>query len=1183
MSNRSIHFVISGDAKGLISASHAGVTEIEKLNKAADRMADKLGKADGGARAMAVLESAVKKLGGASQLTDQQLSMVQERLGRLQSIGAKVPQELAGIAASMERAATAGRVFGAAQGELASRAQGLAGALGPLGGALTAIGPAGLAAAAGIGALVVAGGALGAFIASAVEKAVSFGSTFQTMSDNTDVAASKLQAIAGSLGIGMDGVEAFAGGLKKLNIELLQVGAQDKFGQLGLNVQQLLAMNPEERFAAVAQAITELGTDAERAAASQELLGKSMPLATLRDFADLQEKMARSEALGLTLDDGTTAQLKDLSDAAEQLGQTWAALMIQFGAAIATTPGVIEGVRGLADAFGEANRFVKEHKDTIQTMVSFVTPLFQKLSDQIKDYVGYLREAAAFGSRFGGADPRDTDPARVAAARKAIEDAKRKAGNALSDVGKSEPKRFKTEGQLKQEAAEAARKIKEAEAAQAAWWKTQDNQKDTQDAAAISLSKWLQQLSGPSAAQVEGDLFKIGDAFTEGVGEGVEFSTAQLEKLRLKLFELKKISPEAFDKALEHNAGIGKILDMSAGTVKFADGKGGIRRDDLDADEDHRKAEATQDFIASLNIASDSLESMGRKIGGFAGGLLSLAGAAAGTMAGIKAFNANGGFAGMSNSQRLSAGASGAGELMSIWKDNRQNMSAAGGFANGAGRGAKAGAAFGPWGAAIGGIAGGLAGLFSGSGFRSMAKTAGRVLGVEMTKELAQAIDATKKRLGVGTKEAALLNISGAMDGKDPRQFGKQVQDLLRGIADQSIPAKEGMDELAKSFGAISEEAMKAGSVGDRAMVGIIKRSRELGVESPEIKAFVQQQLAGAAGGVGKFVGSFKDEKLAGGLDLFGGATDWRSAMPMAEANAKAQATIFSSVFWATVKESGIVNAADALGEPFKRLKENLSTVFGGDQLTAIFGDVEAMFGLAGNELFRGAADGAQGLKEALEGIANAGYLTTDSFTAFQQQAGAAFQQAVAGGATTQQAFQTIAPLLQSLVSASSNYGMNLDAATLAMVEQAKAAGIAFKTDSTDRLTASIDALTVALGGVPPKIEAIGQSMNSLPDISGRFAGIAAGEPAPGGGIPSFASGGYVPPRPGGTIVRVAEAGVGEYITPASGGPGGSAPGSVTVSIGEMNLTVPPGSSPDDFAARFYAALRSGALNLQAA
>ncbi len=1157
MATRSLHFVISGDGKGLISAVGASVSEIEKLNKAAERMAEKLGKADAGAKAMVVLEAAVKKLGGTSQLTGEQLSMVKERLERLSSIGAKIPDEFAKLKASMDSAAAASRALGAAQGELTGRAQGLASSMGPLGGVLGAIGPAGLAAAAGIGAVVAVVGTVAGVIDAAVSKAMAFGSTFQQMSDNSEVAARTLQGIAGAAGVGMEGVQSFTAGLKKLNVELLQGDAPAKFGQLGLSVKDLLAMKPEDRFAATARAILELSTDADRAAASQDLLGKAMPLATLKDFADIQEKISRSEGLGLTLDDNTTAQLKALSDEASVLANTWDHLMINLGATIATTPGVQEGLTGVTDAVGELNTFLKDNADTIQGVVTGALNVgataFGLLAAAIQDALNKFNALRALADNLPG-NGKGAGSAALAVMGNASFPGLGTAlfgpaagpsgpGGMMSFGGKklfTEPSAPATGGKhydpaaaskAKQAAAEAARAAKEAEALQEKLQKRSLDMAASMDEARAKYEEVWTSIAGLSSEQVGAELEKIGTLFTDQIKGGAEVSTAQLEKLRLKMLELAKQSPEAFERAFDSNAGVAGIMSASAGMGgNFGPG---IDRSDLDLRGEREKAEAAEHLRRNLESVSQSLVRFGGSIGGFAGGLAKLAGGIAGAFT-----SANFGSAlakkGGTNSDKAAAGVSALGAAGDIYQQNKHNMSAMGGMGSGAASGAKAGAAFGPYGVVIGAVAGGLIGLFSGSGFRKMAKEAGKTLGVEVTKELAEAIEATKKKLQVGTKEASLLNISGAMGDKDPRTFGKQVNELLDGIAAGSIPAKEGLEELAKDFGAIADAALKAGSVGDKAMVGIIKRSRELGVESPEIKAFVQQQLAGAAGGVGKFVGSFKDEKLSGGLDLFAGAANWRDGLQMAEASGKAQATIFSTVFWAQVKELGIVGAVDSMQEPFERLKENLSTVFGGDQISAIFGGVEAMFGLANNELFRGASEGALGLKEALEGVANAGYLTNDSFSAFQQQAKAAFEQAVAGGATSVQAFQAIGPLLQSLMSASGNYGINLDDATKAMIEQAKAAGVAFKTDPLDRMAEATDRMVVALeklAGITPRVA------DGLRNIGSAADGINVGgggypSPAGGDGIPGMASGGYVPPRPGGTIVRLGEAGRGETVIP---------------------------------------------------
>ena len=53
------------------------------------------------------------------------------------------------------------------------------------------------------------------------------------------------------------------------------------------------------------------------------------------------------------------------------------------------------------------------------------------------------------------------------------------------------------------------------------------------------------------------------------------------------------------------------------------------------------------------------------------------------------------------------------------------------------------------------------------------------------------------------------------------------------------------------------------------------------------------------------------------------------------------------------------------------------------------------------------------------------------------------------------------APLLQSLVSASQNYGIELDANTLRLVQQAQEAGVAFKTDPMERMVQVLEAIAI--------------------------------------------------------------------------------------------------------------------------
>lgn len=104
-------------------------------------------------QSMATLQEAVKRLGGVSRLTGPQLDILRRKLETLRMAGAKVPPVFNQVASSTQKMGTATR--GAAMGAQAA-VMPLTTSLGPLGYGLSAIGPAGLVAAVGIGATTLA-------------------------------------------------------------------------------------------------------------------------------------------------------------------------------------------------------------------------------------------------------------------------------------------------------------------------------------------------------------------------------------------------------------------------------------------------------------------------------------------------------------------------------------------------------------------------------------------------------------------------------------------------------------------------------------------------------------------------------------------------------------------------------------------------------------------------------------------------------------------------------------------------------------------------------------------------------------------------------------------------------------------------------------------------------------------
>lgn len=158
-------------------------------------------------------------------------------------------------------------------------------------------------------------------------------------------------ALAGELaGVGMDTV---ANAASRADVAFIRAQngsaqAQKAFANLGLSMDELAAMSPAQRFQAIAQAIAELPTEAERAAAATALFGRAgMQLLPMFSggAAAIQEAAAQAERLGLAL---TTAQGQDveaMNDAFTLAGQAINGVIQQVTAYLAPA------VKAVADTF----------------------------------------------------------------------------------------------------------------------------------------------------------------------------------------------------------------------------------------------------------------------------------------------------------------------------------------------------------------------------------------------------------------------------------------------------------------------------------------------------------------------------------------------------------------------------------------------------------------------------------------------------------------------------------------------------------------------------------------------------------------------------------------------------------------------------------------------------------------
>ena len=195
-------------------------------------------------------------------------------------------------------------------------------------------------------------------------------------------------------------------------------------------------------------------------------------------------------------------------------------------------------------------------------------------------------------------------------------------------------------------------------------------------------------------------------------------------------------------------------------------------------------------------------------------------------------------------------------------------------------------------------------------------------------------------------------------------------------------------------------------------------------------------------------------------------------------ADAQSQASIAAMTFWQVFSEKGLIAAGEAFKDLVGKLNESIAAIGGDAAAEALLGPINQIVALSGNEMFKGAAEGAKGLADVVTGFAkNQLPMSAAQFGAFGQQAQSAFDQAkqaaIDSGMSIEEAqsaaFLAISPLLAALIAASEQYGFALDENTQSLVDQAKAGGVAFPTDPVSRLIAEIQKLIRAILGIPDK------------------------------------------------------------------------------------------------------------------
>lgn len=242
------------------------------------------------------VERAVEKLGGVANLSVPQVARLRGELEKLSAAGVKIPQSLKLPKLDSSGIGKIGEAFNA---QALTGIQSQVASLGPLGGILSAIGPAGLAAGAGI---AIVGGAMGAAAAMAADLIKGLAETASRLTDissKTKLSTGFLQEIefAGKLvGVSLDDISSSA---VKLSAN---IGQGDKiFGQLGLSLEKLQTLNADQQFEAVAAAIASIKDPTIQAAAAIEAFGKGGTALLPLIRSDMEGAREEARRLGIVL------------------------------------------------------------------------------------------------------------------------------------------------------------------------------------------------------------------------------------------------------------------------------------------------------------------------------------------------------------------------------------------------------------------------------------------------------------------------------------------------------------------------------------------------------------------------------------------------------------------------------------------------------------------------------------------------------------------------------------------------------------------------------------------------------------------------------------------------------------------------------------------------------------------
>jgi hypothetical protein len=911
-----------------------------------------------------------------------------------------------------------------ARGEWQDFIKGMGDGAGKLGGIAKAAGPVGIALAAVAGAAVLAGKQL----FDMAEGAVKLGGQLSDMSARTGLNVESLQRLGAAAKLSGGSMESISGAVGLLQKNLAKNPAA--FQALGLSVTQLRKADPETLLLAVSNRLRELPEGFQRSAAGFAVLGKGaqeyMPVLT----SNLSEAAADADRLGQVIRGDSVGALDALGDKIKVAEDSWEGFKNQLGTVIATNPAVIQGVRDIIEELGKLTTWVIKNKDEISSWVTSMVNGIKTVATTAKIFGAMIR--GGFYGLYGAVSEENTGRTTGQASGRYGSSASRsRGGRPAPTLGGFDPDSVERLKKWNEEVKRGAEQLSRGGA----------QQEMAKLSAEIAMAGRMGGIAAPKLEEVRKKVLELKQAGAVATPV-IERLGADVEKLVPRwtgtgygnLGDLGHFAPTLTGTTADQvMAGLAKpggatnvaISGVTSNTVNLEARNKAIR---TSAAEARKAAEASFTWNAALQEVANTFTLLGinadSAFGRVFGGLTT-------------------GAAGFDKLKQLSKNSEGGGIKGAL--TGKQGLS---GFFDAMSGGLQlAGAAM--------SVGKAIVGLFKSDPIKKAQKEAGAILGAGITRELADSINTTAKKLHISIGTASLLHLTDFMaeTGKSATDVMPQITALFGGIISGVVPAKQGMAELNTLFDDLAKSAADGNVAAQKMTASLIQQGIAAGKLTDSMKQYVSAAMGQMAGGA---------DKILAGVGMMG-------KTPLG-AMGTAAAQSFAAGFTAQIGQKGLVQALEDSGAGievfYKKLMDEGNTA--GAAMLAPWAQLSSKINDQANPALKGVLTTVQGMSEVFSGLDKVGFVTRDAFTGLETGIQGSVKALNDAGIQGPAALQAIAPQLAQIVQASDKYGFTIDANTQGLIDQAKAAGIAFPLDPMQQMIGLLGQIVVLMGGTLP-------------------------------------------------------------------------------------------------------------------